>query len=243
MYKRCNSFSDQSACVAALGDAAVAMIKTFGYPDADARTVALNNVAFIARYGQMTLNLLDSWVKGDEAVRQAIPQLLGLTTVTPEGVKVSGDTIGKCAKLAMIVLAQFQIENLLRNLHREIIGGKHALGFYRITADLVSKLGLSSSLMEVLNTPARIRNSLHANGIHHRQHPSETAVVDLKGVQYNFVDGAKVDCASWEHCAHALECSLEAVNAILNHSTVLALQIPVMDQYAWEEATSPSGLA
>ena len=58
--------------------------------------------------------------------------------------------------------------------------------------------------IDTLNVAARIRNSLHSNGIHHKQHVAEQSLVVLKGVAYEFKDGQKVECAGWEHIAHAL---------------------------------------
>jgi len=68
--------------VSELADACLAVKARLGCSEADARTVALDNIMAITRSGQMMLNLFDSWVKGDELIRQAIPQLLGLQTVT-----------------------------------------------------------------------------------------------------------------------------------------------------------------
>lgn len=59
--------------------------------------------------------------------------------------------------------------------------------------------------MQVLSTTGRLRNSLHANGIHHRQHPNEQSLVTIRGIVYELIDGQHVSCASWEHIAHALE--------------------------------------
>lgn len=243
MYRSCTSYADRSACVADLAEACLSLKKQLGYSDPDARSVALNNVASIARAGQMTLNLLDSWVKGDELIRTVIPQLLGLTTVTPEAVKLAGDYLNKSAKLALAVLAQFQIENAFRNIHRELALGVPGTGFYRCAKAVLDFLSLPSIDMETLNTPARIRNSLHANGIHHRQHPAENPVVVIKGVRYEFHDGRKVKCASWEHIAHALECSVGVLEGVFRHSRVRQVPDPMMDQYAWEELTEPPAAA
>lgn len=137
------------------------------------------------------------------------------------------------------MLAQFQIENAFRNLHREFQLGPAGTGFYRCGKTVLDHLALPPDRMDTLNTPARIRNSLHTNGIHHRQHPAETSVVVLKGVRYEFNDGLKVECASWEHIAHALECSVGELEEVLMHSKVLQIADPMMDQYAWEQATAP----
>jgi len=239
VYRKCQSYSDQSLCVHELAEAAFALLRRLGYSDPDARTAALNNIHLIARTGQMTLNLLDSWVKGDEAIRQVIPQLLGILNPTRDSVRVSGDLLGKGGKLALAVLAQFQIENLLRNLHRELKLGPASIGFYRSAAEVLNSLGLPSDRMETLNVAARIRNSLHSNGIHHKQHAAEQSLVVLKGIPYEFQDERKVECAGWEHIAHALECSVEVLAEVLTHPQVAAIADPMMDVFAWEEATAP----
>lgn len=239
MYRKCQSYSDQSLCVHELAETSFALLRQLGYSDPDARTVALNNIHLIARAGQMTLNLLDSWVKGDEALRRVIPQLLGILNPTTESVRVSGELLGKSGKLALAVLAQFQIENLLRNLHRELKLGRASIGFYRSAAEVLNVLGLPSDRMETLNVAARIRNSLHSNGIHHKQHAAEQTLVVLKGVSYEFKDGQKVVCAGWEHIAHALECSVEVLADVLAHPRIMAIADPMMDIFAWEEATAP----
>jgi hypothetical protein len=240
MYRICNSYADQSACVADLANASFSLKQMLGNSDEDARTVALDNIGSIAVAGQMSLNLLDSWAKGDNIVRQIIPQLIGLTPVTPQSVKTAGDIIGKNAKLALIVLAQFQVENVLRNIHRELRLGPPLIGFYRCAKMVIHGLALSPNLLEILNVPARIRNSLHSNGIHHRQHPAEVCAVNINGVNYEFCDGNKVTCASWEHIAHALESSVGVLQSIFHHPRTMALPDPIMDQYAWEEATNPT---
>ena len=113
MYKSCKTYSDQSARVAELADACISLKAQVGCSDPDARSVVLNNVRMIAQSGQMLLNLLDSWSIGDNVVREVIPQLLGLTTITPEAVKYSGDALGKTAKLAFIVLGPVEIQDSL----------------------------------------------------------------------------------------------------------------------------------
>src|SRR5687768_9331053 len=84
---------------------------------------------------------------------------------------------------------------------------ENVTGVAREARVVLTAVGLPLDRMEILNTPARIRNSLHANGIHHRQHPGETARVTINGVLYEFIDRNPVTCASWEHIAHALKSS------------------------------------
>ena len=239
MYRTCKSYSDQSLCVSELADASSALMKRLGYSAPDARTVALDNLVGLSRSAQMILNLLDSWVKGDEGVRQAIPQLLGLTTVTVAGVKSAGDMLNKSSRLGFTVLAQFQIENLFRNMARELGLPTGGTGFFRTARSVLDALHLPGDRMDILNTAARIRNSLHSNGIHHRQHQAESSSYAIRGVTYQFSDGAPVTCAGWEHLAHAFEASVGVIEEVCLSGAVQAISDPMMDQYAWEQETQP----
>lgn len=239
MYRNCRSYADQSRCVSELADACVSLKRRSGYSDPDARTVALDNITGIARSGQMVLNLLDSWAKGDELIKQAIPQLIGLQTVTQESVRMAGDMLNKSAKLALVVLAQFQVENVLKNIARELKLHDVGTGFYRCASFVLSALSIPSDRMDILLTTARIRNSLHTNGIHHRQHRNEAPSVTIRGVTYEFNDGHPVSCATWEYIAHALEASVGVLEEVFLTPQVNGIPDPMMDQYAWEQATKP----
>lgn len=237
MYRVCKTFRDQSKCVSELAEACIALKKKLGYSDQDARTVSLENITAVARSSQMTLNLLDSWHKGDEAVRQVIPQLLGLKTVTPDAVQMAGDFLNKSSKLALILLAQFQIENALRNVARELGLPNAGNGFYRCASAVLSYLAIPDDRMQFLNTAARLRNSLHANGIHRRQYPNEQSLVTIRGIEYEFIDGQYISCASWEHIAHVLEESIGILEEVFDSPLVRAIADPMFEQYAWEQET------
>lgn len=239
MYRICKTHSDQSLCVSELAEACVALKRKLGYSDPDARTVALDNIIAFARSGQAILNLLDSWAKGDAVIRQVIPQLIGLKTVTPNGVQMTGNFLDKTNKLSLLLLGQFQIENLIRNISRELKLSMSATGFYKIASSLLTALNIPGDRMDVLNVTARLRNSLHSNGIYHRQHPSEQPLITVRGITYEFHNGQHISCASWEHIAHSLEASIGVMEEVLLSSSVLAIPDPMMDQYAWAQATNP----
>jgi hypothetical protein len=241
MYRPCRTYSDQSKCVSELGDACRASRAKFGYPPEDARSVALDNILGLSQSAQMVLNLLDSWTRGDNLVRQVIPQLVGLTTVTTEGVNIAAGGLNQTNKVALSVLGQFQVENVLRNVSAGLGLPAAGIGFYRMASHLLVALGRPADEMLILNTPARLRNSLHTNGIYHRQHPSEQEVVVIGGVTYEFHDGQPVRCATWEHIAHALEASVGVLGNIFSEPRVRALPHPLFDHYAWDTATDPGG--
>lgn len=239
MYKESASYSEQAECVACL-IAKIEDVRTrFGYSDQDARSIALNNVRSIAYATQMVLNLLDSWCIGNEAVRASIPQVLGLTSVTDRSVEVAGRALRKTTKLSLILLGQFQIENCLHNLARELNVGTPNQGFFPLAELLVKFLDLHRSLVDELNVPALIRNSLHGpQGIHSGYQGCDT-VTSLGEVTYEFRHQQRVLCATVEHIAHALESSIGILATVFGTPEVGALEDPVMDQYVWEIATEP----
>lgn len=235
MYRQCANFSDQSRCVADLAEACELLRARVGYSDPDARSVALCNLRDIARAGQMTLNLLDSWHRGDDLVRTVIPQLVGLQTVTSQSVESAGKILQKTGKLSLLLLGQFQVENALRNICREISPSPVPRKFFTVAKTVIDQLGLPPDRMNALVTPAELRNSLHANGIHQNQ----AKTITLGMVTYEFTPNQPVRCSDWEHIANALEHSVGVLAEVFLHPRVPALADPIMDQYAWDQATAP----
>lgn len=230
MYKESASHSEQAECVASLVLKTEDVRTRFGYSDQDVRSVVLNNVRSIAYSTQMVLNLLDSWCIGNEAARVAIPQLLGLTNVTDRTVELARRALHKTAKLSLIILGQFQIENCLSSLARELNLKRSNRGFFPLTKSLVALLGLPGALVDELNVAALIRNSLHGNGIHSGYKGRDT-VTTLDNVTYEFLHQQRVSCATVEHIAHALESSITILATVFGAQQVSVLKDPVIDQY------------
>lgn len=230
MYKESASHSEQAECVASLVVKTEDVRTRFGYSDQDTRSVVLNNVRSIAYSTQMVLNLLDSWCIGDEAVRAAISQLLGLTNASDRSVKVAGDTLHKTVKLSLVILSQFQIESCLRNLARELYIKMPNRGFYPLTKSLLAFLSLPGTLVDELNVAAFIRNSFHGNGIHSGFKGCDTFTT-LNNVTYEFLHQQPVSCATVEHIAHALESSVNILATIFDTQQISVLKDPVIDQY------------
>ena len=179
----------------------------------------------------MVLNLLESWRIGNDAVRAAIPQLLGVTSVTDHSIMVAGDTLHRTAKRTLIILGQFQIENCLSSLALELNIKRPNRGFFPLAKSIVVLLGLPGALVDELNVAALIRNSLNGNGIHSGYKGRDT-VTTLDKVTYEFLHQQRVSCASIEHIAHALESSITILATVFGAQKVSALKDPVIDQYA-----------
>jgi hypothetical protein len=237
MYKD-GSYKAFSECADSLANACTNLRKNRSYSDQDARGAALNSCFAIARSAQLILNLLDSWAIGDEVIRQFIPQVLGLKTVTKEAVDYCGSTIDKTNKLAFVLLSQFQIENLLANILREL-HLREPRGFYQLSKTIVDHFAIEKEAHDILYLPAAIRNSLHSNGIHKLPKSWADKRVRLDGVEYRFKLDSPVSCASWAHIAHALEHSIAVLSDILDAPEVNAINDPMFDHYTWHIVTQP----
>ena len=238
MYRECASHADQILCVADLLSAAKSLSERHGYSAPDARTVALVNIGTTAGSALMALHLLNHWSRGSDEIRQLIPRLVGVKM--KDGVQATGEIFEHTSRMSLVLLAQFQIENLLRNIAREL-SVSAGLGFYGVAQDVLARLALPADCVDVLNTPARIRNSLHSNGIHRRLHPDEAERVVVQGVAYEFRDGQPLECASWAHVAHALEASVGVVGEILDTPDVAAIPDPMFEHFARTMSTEPGG--
>ena len=105
------------------------------------------------------------------------------------------------------------------------------MGFYNKANALLTHLELDPGRLDVLNTGAQIRNSLHSNGIHHGYKGADFHS-NLKGVQYDFIDGQKVSCATFPHIAHALECSVEVLDEFYSVPQLKSYPSLIPDTYA-----------
>ena len=231
MFKESKSQKDDAECILHLIETCNGLIKKYGYPDNDTRTASLVNIRF-ASYSSLSItNLLNSWSIGDNTVRQVIPQLLGLIQVDTKSVQLMGDSLHKTSKLSLILLGQFQIENCIVNICNALGVEANSMGFYNKANALLTHLGLDPNRLDILNTGAQIRNSLHSNGIHHGYRGTDFHS-NLNGIQYDFINEQKVSCASFPHIAHALECSVEVLDEIYSAPQLQSYPSLIPDTYA-----------
>ncbi len=231
MFKESKSQKDDAECILNLIETCTGLIKKHGYPDNDTRTASLVNIRLVSYSSLGIANLLDNWSKGDNTVQQIIPQLLGLTQVDTKSVQLMGDSLHKTSKLSLILLGQFQIENCIVKIGNALGIKTQSIGFYNKANALLSYLCLAPIRLDILNTGAQIRNSLHSNGIHHGYKGADFHS-NLKGVQYDFIDGQKVSCATFPHITHALECSLEVLDEIFSAPQLKSYTSLILDTYA-----------
>lgn len=227
------------------------MFQIENYPKLDARGLGIMNCARIVQVAFMIMHLVFNCSSSSDPERDRIitttdnpereklifvSKLLGLSSPTNLGPGVSDIEI--FTKLSLVPLFQFQVENLFKNLLRELGESNIPSQYYRIVKKLLEVLDIEdiATKLDILSIPANIRNSLHANGIHH----GRAVVVDVNGISYSFQDGKKVSCAGWLHITNIFHAVVDIIEEILHSSKVRAIEGPIKDQYSWEEAMSES---
>lgn len=199
--------------------------------DTDARRVNLNNVMMAANAATSTLRLM-AWAKqgGDGILIQA----LGLAK--PEYINPVAEDLLRSNRLFLLNESQFQIETLFRNILLALAKPAGKQGFYNVAEDVLAAASVAdpATKLRILNVPALMRNSMHANGVHHGWKGSDTIEV-IKGVEFRFEHGKRVQCGSWYHIVTALSASFEIVDEILGSAPVSALRV-IPDAYAEQAA-------
>ena len=233
MFRKSKTQKDDAECILHLIKTCTNIITKHGYPDNDTRTSSLVNIRLVSYSNIGITNFLDSWSKGDDTVKQIVPQLLGLTQIDMKSVQLMRNSLHKTSKLSLILLGQFQIENCIVTIGNAFGVKSKSQGFYNKADALLSYLGMDKNNLNILNTGATIRNSLHSNGIH-RDCKGADFRSNLKGVQYDFINGKKVSCASFPHITHALECSVEILDKIYSTPVLKSYSSLIPDTYAIE---------
>ncbi len=203
----------------------------YEYGDTDARLVNLNNAMMAANAATSTLRLM-AWAKaGGDAV---LIRALGLTK--PEYINLVAEDLLRSSRLFLLIESQFQLESLFRCILLALGKAADRRGFHNIAKDVLAASGVPSAAekLRILNVPALMRNSMHANGMHRGFRGMDTVQV-IDGVEFRFEDGKRVQCGSWYHVVIGLSASFDILEEILEASPVKALEF-VRDAYAEEAA-------
>lgn len=199
---------------------------SIGYSKDDARNVVLTNCCIVTTSSQLILNMFSSTESG----------VLGpadyekIFDVPEQAQKEANENLEKMTRLNVLLLFQFQVENFMANLNREL-GIAKQKGFYNNAKKLLDSIELNyEDKLNILNTPAYIRNSLHSNGIHN----GRDVEMEINGINYKFLNEETVKCASWVHIINVLNGVVNILEEILASNKISALEEPIKDEYIWQ---------
>jgi hypothetical protein len=133
---------------------------------------------------------------------------------------------------------QFQAETLFKNILREFGSPATKQGYYNIAEAVLLATGIPNpkDKLKILNVPALMRNSMHANGIHHGWKGTSTIEL-IDGIEFRFEDGKRVQCGNWVHIITALTATMQIVEEVLASQAVTSLKL-IPDTYAVELAAA-----
>lgn len=193
----------------------------------DARAVNLNNMSMATNSARGTLRVLHWAATGGAGT---LVDALGLGD--PSHLQVVADDWLRSAKLFLLLECQFQTETLFRSILTGLGRAAKDHGFFKIAKSTLQIADISDAgtKMRTLNVPAMMRNSMHANGIHHG-HLGSSSTETINGIEFKFENGKKVECGHWVHIVTALKASLDVTGEVLMSPKVSAIT-SIDDEYA-----------
>lgn len=224
---RPSSYRECGVQIRALIDRFVEINARMGYSETDARGHALEECRAIGNSALMIVQVL----RAGEERRADIGKLVGFVSGELRLVRVILD---ETARIYLVMLFQFKLETLWRNLLRELGVTDLRQGYYNMLSKLFANVPVADSdgsKFNALQVPALIRNSLHSNGYHYG-YKGTSYHIEVDGLMYNFEEGAQVQCAGWYHIINALNRATSVVEEILSAPTIRALPDPVYNDFA-----------
>lgn len=201
------------------------------YKSQDARMVALDTI-------QNQLNSTGMWI---QAFNSLANKCMRSSTVFDEeefktcvGSKLSLiDTeviMFDSLRLGFVVLTHFKIDNLFRNILRDLNELPKQSGFWNLADKTltIAALPLRGEEKEILTVYANIRNSLHGNGIHYNENLRKI----INGLAFDFIKKQRVVCASWFHIIVALNSNIDVLSKILLSDRIKNITHEIIDDFA-----------
>ena len=201
---------------------------TLTYPETDARPVLLNNLIGAASGARTVLRLLHAI---DPDIAKDPPEALMsiLQLKSTEHVKWAKHDLDRTGKIAFLLDSQFQIETFFRNVLRSIRAVGDTEGFGGVARDVLKHFDLPDRdrKLALLKVPAKIRNSLHQNGIHAFEEKSE----DLGVFSGYFRKHDRVSCGNYGFLLIAIWSTCEILEELLTNVKMCDKKF-IEDRYA-----------
>ena len=132
-YTEPKTYKESAVRVLALADRLLKIKRDGTYSNEDARGLALSNCRLTCLAAVMVLNILTVGEEG-RINGKDFKRLVGMISGTAQDASA---ILEKNQRLSFIVIFQFQIENLLRNLFGELKKNNPPKGFYNLAKEIV----------------------------------------------------------------------------------------------------------
>jgi len=218
-FNKAKSWNDRLLQMNDLKGKCNAIINKLALPKDDARTEGFIHIRQFCN----TLAAVPMKLQQNAEIAKVRPLVMSILGITNSNdLKLCLGDLNKNAKTSFVTMVQFALENMIEQVLSSIPGEKGFENFSKTSRRLIEVTGISDAKdkYELIFVPARIRNSLHAGGIHKKS--NITFVID--GEQYIFEKNKRVSCASWSHLMHAFYNGLDVYEDMLLSPVVKAIQ-------------------
>ncbi len=133
-------------------------------------------------------------------------------------------------RLGFMVSIHFRIDNLFQNILRELKAYPKKRDYWNLTDAILKQISLPNNGVEknTLLAFANLRNSLHNNGIHRTQDLN----VKIDNLEFNFMKGQRVVCASWLHIITLLDANIDILDKILLSNKICSVKKEIKDDFS-----------
>lgn len=203
------------------------LFKKCGYEEPDYRASIFLNINALIGNIIVICNILLN-VQEEKIPQEGFKTLFGLSDSSQ--IQLMADKLGKFCRMSLVIMIQFQIENLFVNLLQALKpNSKPPRGFIRILDELFKNISISDEdeKKKTLKILQFIRNTYHSNGMHNNE--PLTKVID--GLEFKFVKGEGVNCASWTGIPIAIKAAAELIDEIIKTPEIIEILEPIPDQY------------
>jgi hypothetical protein len=179
-----------------------------GYGPEDARA------EYFAQYYLLNLWLLiqfDSFLEVFASNSNKVSKYAPLTPQNTIQFMSQYDTINRASYCTK---AMFDVEHFLKSVAKPL--RKDAKRYRDMTKNLKNSLKLTDYHLNVLNLPARVRNSLHNNGYH----KENNFQMKIRGHEYKFVKDEKIACSGWDKLYIMFDELLNVIEVIIESERV-----------------------
>jgi len=201
------------------------------YTSQDARMVALDSL-------QITISAVGIWIQCYNSLanlhtKQGTFDETGFLKSVGSGVnkKQTEMIMFDYLRLSFITLIYFKIDNLFYNILRHLNALPERTSYWNFTDEILSQCSFSKKGIEkdILTAFAYLRNSLHNNGIHRK---GKNLRLKIDQMEFNFIKGSRVGCASWEHIVVLLKANVDVLGKIIQSDKVKNIITEIKDDFA-----------
>jgi len=201
-----------------------------GYASQDARMVVLDSL-------QISISAVGMWINCNNSLANSfindgvLDESMYLSAVG------SGVDLEKTEmimfdhlRLGFMTLAHFKFDNLFHNILKHLNALPKRSGYWNLTDGILEQCSLSKTGTEkqLLTAFANLRNSLHGNGIH----KANSLRIKVDETTFDFIQGKRVECASWEHIIVLLQANVNILKQIILSDEVVNIKTEITDDFA-----------